>query len=381
MRLDLKAKERAKPDEEFDAVHNDILRRFSDLVVELGGDSHALLRWAGIEPSCSTEGKSGAGYRQIISLLEHAAVELRCPDFGMRLATLQGGSRVFGSVGVVMKNSDTLGTALEYVKKHSYAHSLAARIRLERGPTSHQVVVSHDILLDRLPTKCQVIEQILLLGNLNVVEITGGRARARKVVFRHQPVSSLATYRRYFGCAVHFDQKEDGLVFSDRDLLCPIVDRDACIHDKAVSSIEKMYTRINPPLHAQVRGVIMQSIVSEHCNNTWVAAELHLHPRTLHRRLNAEGKSFQEIKDEVRRDLALYYLQQTDLDVTHIAERLGYAEHSVLTRSCVRWFSMPPSRLRSRAHDSARKPGHAAIGNCSMSNAAWRDTRRTASDL
>ena len=79
-----------------------------------------------------------------------------------------------------------------------------------------------------------------------------------------------------------------------------------------------------------------------------VAAELHLHPRTLHRRLRAEGKSCHQIKDEVRRDLALRYLQRTDLDLMDIAERLGYSEHSVLTRSCLRWFSAPPSKVRSR---------------------------------
>jgi hypothetical protein len=33
----------------------------------------------------------------------------------------------------------------------------------------------------------------------------------------------------------------------------------------------------------------------------------------MHRRLNAEGTSFQQIKDEVRRDVMLYYLQQTKL--------------------------------------------------------------------
>jgi AraC-like DNA-binding protein len=42
----------------------------------------------------------------------------------------------------------------------------------------------------------------------------------------------------------------------------------------------------------------------------------------------------------------LYYLQQTDLDLMEISERLGFAEQSVMTRLCQRWFAMPPSRLR-----------------------------------
>ena len=45
--------------------------------------------------------------------------------------------------------------------------------------------------------------------------------------FRHQPLSSPRAYRRYFGCDVFFEQSEDGLVFPERDLRCPIVEPDA----------------------------------------------------------------------------------------------------------------------------------------------------------
>ena len=333
----------------FDVVHADVLRFFPELVAQLGGDPKTLLQHVGIDPSSNLFGMElSIGYRQIVNLLEHAATELRCPDFGMRLATLQGGGRVFGAIGVVMKNSKTLGDALDYVTRHSYAHSLAARIRLERRHASHNGFVGHDILLDRLPNRCQSIEQFLVLGNLNAIEITGGRARVRKVHFRHQPLSSLSTYRRYFGCDVLFDQQEDGVVFFEQDLLCPIVNPDVQVYEFVTSFINTKFTHVSPPMHAQVRGVILRFIGTEFCSNEQVAAELHLHPRTMHRRLKAEGKSFQEIKDGVRRDLALYYLPQTDLNLTYIAGKLGYAEHSVLTRNCIRWFSAPPSRLRSQ---------------------------------
>ncbi len=342
------ADENAEPIADFDVVHADILRFFPDLVAELGGDPKALLQHAGIDPSNLSEGTT-IGYRLIVNLLEHAAAQLRQPDFGMRLAALQGGGRVFGPMGNVMKNSNTLGDALDYVKAHSYAHSLAARIRVERHSASRNVFVGHEILLDRLPNKCQAIEQLMLLAHLNAIEITGGRARVRKVLFRHQPLSPRNVYRRYFGCDVRFDQREDGVVFSERDLVCPIVDPDMQAYEKATIFIDKKFTRVSPPMQAQVRGVIMQLIGTEYCYNERVAAELNLHPRTLYRRLKAEGKSFQEIKDEVRRDVALYYLHQTDLDLTDIAEKLGYAEHSVFTRSCIRWFSASPSELRSQA--------------------------------
>ena len=63
----------------------------------------------------------------MIGLMELAAAELDCPDFGMRLGKRQTGASMFGPLGLVMKNSRTFGDALEYVSKHTYAHSLAAR--------------------------------------------------------------------------------------------------------------------------------------------------------------------------------------------------------------------------------------------------------------
>jgi AraC-like DNA-binding protein len=91
----------------------------------------------------------------------------------------------------------------------------------------------------------------------------------------------------------------------------------------------------------------MQFLGTENCTNDRIAAALNMHSRTMHRRLNAEGTSFQQIKDEVRRDVMLYYLQQTNLDFALISARLGFAEQSVMTRSCNRWFSTSPTKFRS----------------------------------
>jgi AraC-like DNA-binding protein len=335
--------------EAFDVVHARILRFFPDLVDELGGDPKLLMQQVGIHPEKKpSEGKSIATYRQVVRLIELAAAALRCPDFGMRLATLQRGDRMFGPLGLVMKNSRTFGDALDYVSKHTYAHSLAARIWLQRSGSMKSVFVGHDILLDRMPNQSQAVEQLLLLGHLAAVEITGGQARVRKVHFRHQPVSSLRAYRRYFGCAVRFGQSENGVVFSERDLVCPIINPDSQAYLAATSFIDASFSQHRPPLHAQARGVIMQLLGTEECTNDRIATALNLHPRTMHRHLTAEGTSFQQIKDEVRRDVMLYYVRETNLDFSFVSERLGFAEQSVMTRNCHRWFCASPTKLRSQ---------------------------------
>jgi AraC-like DNA-binding protein len=122
--------------------------------------------------------------------------------------------------------------------------------------------------------------------------------------------------------------------------------------------IAPAFAQDRPPLHAEARGLVMRLVGQDGCSHTGVAALLGIHPRTFHRHLAGEGTSFQRIKDEVRRDLLGYYLARTSLDLSSISERLGFAEQSVLSRSCRRWFGASPSQMRRqgprvRTHDRA----------------------------
>jgi AraC-like DNA-binding protein len=339
-----RAAERLDVDSRFETVHADTLLFFPELVRELGGEPATLLADVGLAPGCLHKGIA-LGYRAIATLMEHAAKQLRCADFGLRLAARQGGGSVFGALGVVMKHAATLGAGLRYVADHSHAHSLAARVRLEHEPTRRQTFAAHDVLIDRLPINRQMTEQFMLLAQLNARDVSGGKAAVREVRFRFQPVSPLTTYQRYFGCAVHFDQSADGVVFGEHDLASPTLHSNPKLFDESKLFIETHY-RLKPPVKAAVRGLILQHIESRDCSKERVAAALHMHPRTLLRRLTDEGTCFEEVKDGVRRDVALGYLRATRLSVQRIAEKVGYAEQSVLARSCSRWFDASPRAIR-----------------------------------
>jgi AraC-like DNA-binding protein len=77
-----------------------------------------------------------------------------------------------------------------------------------------------------------------------------------------------------------------------------------------------------------------------------VARALGQHPRTLQRRLRAEGAVFEDLRDAARKAWVGRLLAQPGLSLGHIAQLLGYADQSVLTRACQRWFGASPQRLR-----------------------------------
>lgn len=103
---------------------------------------------------------------------------------------------------------------------------------------------------------------------------------------------------------------------------------------------------------ARMRGLVIHLLGSERCTNEGVASELGLHARTMHRRLCSEGTSFQRVKNQVRRDLLIHYLDQTDFPIAQISERLGFAEQSAMTRFCRQCLATSPTDRRAGTRSS-----------------------------
>ncbi len=77
-----------------------------------------------------------------------------------------------------------------------------------------------------------------------------------------------------------------------------------------------------------------------------VAAQMDVHPQTLRRRLSAEGTTFKEIKNQIRRDTALYFLGKQGLSIEEIAHRAGFSESSAFIRAFKGWTGVTPYTYR-----------------------------------
>ncbi|MCY1450977.1 HTH-type transcriptional regulator VirS [compost metagenome] len=82
-----------------------------------------------------------------------------------------------------------------------------------------------------------------------------------------------------------------------------------------------------------------------------VASSMHLSQRTLQRRLQEEGVSFQQLLDDTRRELAEQYLAQPNLTLLEIAYLLGFADPSNFFRAFRRWFDSTPGEYRARLEE------------------------------
>jgi AraC-like DNA-binding protein len=327
-------------------VRVEALRCFDQVVAALGGNADALLTRAGIDPALLDRPNSTICFRTFVNLLEQAASELDCPDFGMRLAAPQGGAKVLGPLEIAMKNSRTLGEAFGYCAEHIQAYSPATQIRMEPGDAQCRPLMRFEIVIGRLPYQRQAVEHALLLTHHAAQALSSGRSHAREVWFVHEALATPASYRAHFGVPIRFGQPFNALFFKTEDLEQEIVGRDPQLYELASSFIDSKFPATTQVISSQVRAVVARLLAVGRCTHEEVTANLGIHPRTLQRRLREEGVSFEAIKDEVRRDIALRYLRQPGVSLTRVAAMVGYSEPSVLSRSCYRWFAASPRQLR-----------------------------------
>ena len=79
---------------------------------------------------------------------------------------------------------------------------------------------------------------------------------------------------------------------------------------------------------------------------TVVAAQLGLQERTLRRRLAVEQSSYGVIVDDVRRKLAIEYLQTTRMSVDDVAWKVGFSDSANLRRAIRRWTGKTINEVR-----------------------------------
>jgi len=79
-----------------------------------------------------------------------------------------------------------------------------------------------------------------------------------------------------------------------------------------------------------------------------IAEQLHVSERTLKRRLQAEGCTFQGLLDEVRQRDAQRLLSDPKLAIKQVADAVGYADPANFARAFSKWTGLSPKAWRDR---------------------------------
>jgi AraC-like DNA-binding protein len=325
------------------------LRGFARLVEELDGDPGEFMGRFAIPWQALT---SEEGLIPITShdlMLDAVARELRCPDFGLRLACRQDLS-ILGRLALAIQASSTVAEALECASRFMFVHSPALSIGVEPDPRGCREVVALTYRKDlrESPYSPQAIELGLGLFHQAAVALVGSPAGLRAVELPHQPLSPVSRYIDFFGVDVKFGCSTAALRVERRLLDEEFHSADAVIRRLAVDYLASHHIDPERLVSTHVRRALAGSLGTTAAAIGHVARLVAMHPRTLQRRLAAESTSFEEILEDVRREFALRYITTTDLPLGQVAAMAGFADQSGLSHAVRRWRGASPSEVRRR---------------------------------
>jgi AraC-like DNA-binding protein len=171
--------------------------------------------------------------------------------------------------------------------------------------------------------------------------------RMLSVSLQHRPRFDAAEYSRMLGCPVVFGAAFTEVEFSTAQMSAP----NPMAHPKLTAAVQG---RQAAPMLWFDAGQRVSALTYFHIytelNKSPVTLQrisrfLDLSERTLRRKLDAEGRPFRNLLDQVRMDLCDLYRIEGHRSFGEIAELLGYGELSAFTRAAKRWYGTAPSHF------------------------------------
>jgi AraC-like DNA-binding protein len=207
---------------------------------------------------------------------------------------------------------------------------------------------------------CYQIDAKTELGDLRLLAIedilTNIVTTCRWVLGRALPITKLrcnypapehaAMYQSIFQCPIEFDAPTTQLFFEAEVLDQPLPQSSTqSVNLYKKLCVEKCITRN----HGDIAWRLSQVIAEDPANPPSLddaALKLHCSPRTLSRKLLAQGWRYQQLIDQVREIHARRHLSDPTLSITRIGQQLGYADSSGFHRAFKKWTGYSPSAFR-----------------------------------
>jgi AraC-like DNA-binding protein len=178
--------------------------------------------------------------------------------------------------------------------------------------------------------------------------LVGRRIPILRTEFSYPEPAHSAEYRLMYCADLRFGRPNTLIAFEAGYLNLPLVQNERSLKEFLRTAPESILVKYKngSSLTARVRRRLRQYLPGEVPDVDGLAGELNLTPATMRRRLHEEGESYQSIKDQLRRDLAISYLSHSSRSVMDIALELGFSERSAFHRAFRKWTGASPGEFR-----------------------------------
>lgn len=282
-----------------------------------------------------------AKYEKLFMLAEH---EFQHKTIGFEFGKMITADR-WGILGYIAFTSASFNVALQKQRKYQ---SLAGNLGT---PISEQI--NENLLLKWIPAyQCNyhIVEEVITGWATLAKKLSQNNIKPNTIYFQHHfkgNIKQIANYESYFGCPVLFEHDFNGIEIKQSSLDVPLITVDDIINQALCHQADKMLNNIieQSPIES-VNQFIINQLPLGVPEIEEVSKQLGMSVRTLQRKLSDNHLNFTGMIDNIRKELALSYLQNTSTKVIYIAQVLGFSEQSAFQRAFKRWTGVTPKQYR-----------------------------------
>lgn len=194
-------------------------------------------------------------------------------------------------------------------------------------------------------------ETLLVLMHGLMCWLVGRRIVIHRVDFAHPRPAHIAEYTRMLSKDLSFDAPQTAIHFDAGQLASGIKQDPASLSRFLRTAPQSVFLKYRNEDSWTAR--VRRRLRLGQTRDSWpafeeLAREFGLSPSTFRRRLEAEGGSYQQIKDQLRNDWVIDRLRNSSMSIDEIAAQLGYHDASVFHRAFKRWNGLQPGEYRRR---------------------------------
>lgn len=313
------------------------------ILSEQGVNKTQLLKGTNINRAFLEHENDYVSYKQMLTLIENSLALTTTPELGL-LVGCRENVGTWGVLGHAIMSCATYHQGFELGIRYHLAAPSMMLLDFQEEACSIKIKMTSPCSLGSMLPFC-VEETVAGLSAVGST-LVGKDIKPLALSFTYSKPDYSAEYENLFDCPIAFDQPANIILMAAPDKT-PLLYSDPITAKICFKYLKELFIKHQniDVLELELRRILLRT-PKEFPDMEAVAAELGMHSRTLRRKLNSLGTSFRYIMNDVRKQLALEYLQTSSLHLEDIAELLGYTELSNFRRAFKLWTGKLPSFYR-----------------------------------
>jgi AraC-like DNA-binding protein len=318
------------------------MKAIFEVITNLGYDPDPIIRRSGLSRESLADPDFIVPSSIFGELFQHCVDATGCRHFGM-LVGAEGSFAWLGRIGFIARNSENVLSALKNLGEYFFHHDRSALVVLTQ--TDDFASLSYTLLFE-MEARAQWLSGVMCFGVKIMRELCGPSWKPSEVTFAMPRPADIRPYEKFFRSKLSFDSSETALLFDSNWLGHVVEDAQPELCRLLIKDLEKDASLAIPDFPQDVLRIARTFIGTGQCSAEKISGLLGVSTRSLYAKLAAHDTSFKLVVEGARFEMAKQLIQNTDMPLSGISERLDYSEISAFTRAFSRWAGTSPGNWR-----------------------------------